>query len=125
VDDPDRPASPAPLAPRRIVCLVILVPFFADMALRPETYTSGTLTAVLAFAPARLWGIVMTALALWVGIKRRSPMGAVALAALLAGWSAGLIASVVTGDSQAPLAWAFYVGPAAILVWGLGRGGHQ
>lgn len=107
------------IVPRRIIAGMECV-FFADLARRPDDYTSGTYTVLRDAMPLRWWGITIAVLAAVTFATRSIWPLAVMTGALLA-WTCGIIAAVVTGDSQSPAGWVFQAGIITLLLWGAGR----
>lgn len=107
------------VANRRIMAAMV-VAFFAHLACYPQTYTSGTYTVVDDLIPLRWWGIALAAAGTAMALTR-SIHAVVAVTALLAGWVAGLVAAVATGDSQSPAGAAFIAGYVALLICNAGR----
>lgn len=103
----------------------MLLPFFADMAVRPDRYQSGTFHDAFVMAPPRLWGAVIAALCLWVVVRARAPWALIALASAMTAWTVGLVTSFLNGFSEAPFGWTFTGSVALLLVWGAGRTAQQ
>ncbi|QXC59316.1 hypothetical protein KSP35_12980 [Aquihabitans sp. G128] len=107
------------LANRRIMAAMVLA-FFGHVACYPTGYTSGTYDSVTALAPLRWWGIALSVAALAM-LLTRSVHAVLAVAALLGGWAAGLLAATINGTSQSPGGFVFVAGYVALLVRNAGR----
>ena len=107
------------IVPRRIIAGMECV-FFADLARHPDDYTSGTYTVLADAMPLRCWGLTIAVLAA-VTFATRSIWPLALMAGGLVAWTVGLVAAVVTGDSQSPAGWVFQAGIIALLFWGAGR----
>lgn len=107
------------IVPRRIIAGMECV-FFADIARHPDDYTSGTYNVLRDVAPLRWWGIAIAALAV-ATVATRSIWPLALMTGTLLAWTVGLVAAVVTGDSQSPAGWVYQAGIIALLFWAAGR----
>ncbi len=105
--------------PRRIMAVMVAV-FWGDMARQPVAYSANMFIVLRGIAPMRWWGITLLVAAV-IMFATRTVWPVVLMGGILCTWTVGLLAAVVSGDSEAPASSVFVVGYVLLLWWGLSR----